>query len=337
MTQNFPLVAVVVPAFNTEQYIQDALRSLIEQKYENWRAYIVNDGSTDKTGQILDNVASSECRFKVIHQKNSGLGEARNTALDAIDRDGDAEYVVFLDSDDILEKGYLFRLVQLAKQYSSDFVVCGAIWFDNSGDWQFNDQPYYKTGNITYEDYLRLVFCLEEGRGKIGWGGFVWKQLFHHSVLMGLRFVNRNINEDEPYVVEAATRAKNIFYTPEKLYRYRQRPGSLVKCADMDSKLLRGREICEPIVGRLSPEARRLTSIAINEAAATSIKHAVSEYLATGEMRYAKTFAPHLSRVRSLRLINGKTYRRFWLSLNAPVVAKIYYYCRRAINGLRKK
>lgn len=89
-------ISVIVPAYNVEEYICDCIDSLLEQTYKNYELLLVDDGSTDNTGRILDEKYSRNEKIKIYHKSNGGLSDARNYALDRMNGD----YVTFVDSDD---------------------------------------------------------------------------------------------------------------------------------------------------------------------------------------------------------------------------------------------
>ena len=91
-----PSISVIVPVFNTAKYLDECITSILTQTYSDFELLLVDDGSTDGSGQICDNYAIIDDRIRVFHQLNQGVSSARNTALDH----AAGEYVIFLDSDD---------------------------------------------------------------------------------------------------------------------------------------------------------------------------------------------------------------------------------------------
>ena len=91
-----PAVSIIVPIFNTEQYLSRCLDSIESQTFNDWECILINDGSTDKSENICNEYANKDSRFKVINQKNSGVSAARNAGLDV----AKGEWIGFVDSDD---------------------------------------------------------------------------------------------------------------------------------------------------------------------------------------------------------------------------------------------
>lgn len=122
-------VSVIIPVYNSEKYLNKCLDSLKKQNYSDFEVVAVNDGSVDKSRQILDEyIYSSNLNIKVIDQKNSGVAIARQTGLD----NSDSKYVVFLDSDDYIDNDYLQKLVRTIEETKTN-ICCSrmAIHFDS--------------------------------------------------------------------------------------------------------------------------------------------------------------------------------------------------------------
>ena len=81
---NYPLVSVIVPCYNVEQYLPQCIDSILNQTYKNLEVWLIDDGSPDNCGAICDEYAKKDTRIKVIHKKNGGLADARNVALDVM-------------------------------------------------------------------------------------------------------------------------------------------------------------------------------------------------------------------------------------------------------------
>jgi hypothetical protein len=130
-----PRVTIVMPVYNVEKYLADCIRSARAQRHGNFEIIAVNDGSTDSSAQILEKFAASTPELFIVTQDNQGLGAARNAGLDAIEN---TEFVMFLDSDDLLPMGAIERFVAQAQKTAADLVagktVCfyGSRYFDRT-------------------------------------------------------------------------------------------------------------------------------------------------------------------------------------------------------------
>ena len=125
--ENKITLSIIVPVYNVEKYLEDCVESLLNQTYQNYEIILVDDGSTDTSGQICDEY-SGDSRIHVIHKANEGAGAARNTGIEIATGD----YITFIDSDDYIAGCYLERMVQTAEQTGSDIVQCGYLYGDEA-------------------------------------------------------------------------------------------------------------------------------------------------------------------------------------------------------------
>lgn len=114
------LVSIVVPVYNAEKYIYNCVESIMKQVYKNLEIILVDDGSIDTSPLICDKLAQQDSRIKVIHKKNGGVSSARNAGIEMVT----GEYLMFADSDDIVDGHWVARMVQLAELWNVNFVIC---------------------------------------------------------------------------------------------------------------------------------------------------------------------------------------------------------------------
>ena len=110
------LVSIIIPVYNVDKYISSCIESVINQTYKNIELILVDDGSSDKSGEIIDNYIEKDSRIKVIHKKNSGVSAARNTGIDVARGD----YICFADGDDWLMEDYVEHLLDLCIDNDAD-------------------------------------------------------------------------------------------------------------------------------------------------------------------------------------------------------------------------
>ena len=115
------MISIIIPVYNVAPYLDQCLESVINQTYTDWECILVNDGSTDNSGDICDSWAQKDNRIHVIHQNNSGVSVARNKGLDI----ARGEFITFIDSDDWIDKFFLESMFKHSKD--SDLVVSGLI------------------------------------------------------------------------------------------------------------------------------------------------------------------------------------------------------------------
>ncbi len=137
------LISIIIPAYNIENYIVRCLDSLLNQTYKNLEVIVVDDGSSDNTGKIIDDYASKYENIKVIHKKNAGVSAARNSGIDVANGD----YIGFVDGDDTVDKEMFEVLIDNAIKYDADISHCGyKMVFPSRIDY------YYNTGELIEQD-----------------------------------------------------------------------------------------------------------------------------------------------------------------------------------------
>lgn len=228
---NEPLISVVIPAYNIEQYIERTLDSVVGQTFSNLEIIVVNDGSQDNTANVLDRYAKMDSRIKIIHKENGGVTKARLTGVAA----ASGEWIGFIDGDDEIEPDMYEILIANAIKYGADISHCGyQMEFPSRVDF------YYGTGRLVEQDNMAGLKDLIEGK-------FVepglWNKLFHktlfHSLLQDeLMDLSIKINEDllmNFYLFREAK--KSVFYDVCK-YHYIVRAGSAANASLNINKLL---------------------------------------------------------------------------------------------------
>lgn len=116
-----PLISVVIPVFNTKNYLEKCLDSILCQTYDNYEMIVVDDGSTDGSGEYLDEFSKRDSRIRVIHQQNSGAVKARKNGTN----NSQGEYIVYVDSDDWIEEGAFEEYVKIINEYNPDIIEFG--------------------------------------------------------------------------------------------------------------------------------------------------------------------------------------------------------------------
>ena len=154
MNNDDVLVSVVVPVYNVQKYLMRCYESIASQTYDNWEAILVDDGSTDDSGKICDQIAEKDERITVVHKKNEGLGLARNHGVSLCN----GEYVLFLDSDDYIENDTIEFLLNLAVEYRCDLVIGNKYYQGKAIDLPLNEGAY-RNNEITTEIIPRIIGC----------------------------------------------------------------------------------------------------------------------------------------------------------------------------------
>lgn len=141
------LISVIVPAYNDGNYIRDCLFSIINQTYRDFEIIVIDDGSSDNTGKICDEIADKDNRIKVIHKENTGVSDSRNVGI----KEAIGEYICFVDSDDVLDLDYFEQVSSILKSNKYSII--------------FNCRKLIYTSGAIKEDY-RLNHSVEISKDK---------------------------------------------------------------------------------------------------------------------------------------------------------------------------
>ena len=213
------MISIILPIYNVEKYLEECLESIRNQSYKDYELIIVNDGSTDESGKIVEDYRDKFKYVKIINQENKGISEARNTGL----KYAKGEYILFVDSDDYLRKDTLEKLINTALETNSDIVISNYyLYFHNGNDIKhLKHMPKKKTYSNNEVINLMLLNKIQ---------GHVWNKLFKYSLLnkINFEFEKDRIIEDIFPIFKAVNSASKIVYIDEALYFYRQREESLV-------------------------------------------------------------------------------------------------------------
>lgn len=226
-----PLLSIIVPAFNIESYISRCLESLINQNYKNIEIIVVDDGSKDKTGEIIDSYVQKDSRIKVIHKKNEGVSIARNIGIDI----AKGNYIGFVDGDDTVDEEMFEVLIENAVKYSADISHCGyKMVFPSRTDYYYNTEDI-----IIQNNYDGLKDLLKADRIEPG----LWNKIYKANLFDDIR-LNSNIKYNEDllanfYLFKKST--KSVFYD-KCMYNYMIRKGSAA------TKKISKNKITDPIL-----------------------------------------------------------------------------------------
>lgn len=149
-----PLISVIVPVYNVEDHISNTIKSILEQTYDNIEIICVNDGSTDSSGRIVEELSQQHERIKLINKSNAGVTHAR---LDGV-RAAEGEYIGFVDGDDIIDSDMYEHLMKNALEYKADISHCGYRTVNGN-----SVEYHYNTGESFFRDRKQGLLDLLEG------------------------------------------------------------------------------------------------------------------------------------------------------------------------------
>lgn len=214
-------ISVIIPVYNVYPFLSEALDSVVNQSYPNLEIILVDDGSTDGSGNVCDTYASADERIKIIHQENKGLSTARNVGLNMAT--GDA--VVFLDSDDKYHQDYVKNMLVAMVLEKADLVVCKFATSETSKKMEFGrkDVAHPLIGKGIYG---RKECLCELVNNRIN--NSVWNKMYKRKLWDGIRFPDGHIYEDLDTTFRIINKCDRVCVIEEILYLYRKRNGSII-------------------------------------------------------------------------------------------------------------
>ena len=213
---NQPLISVIVPIYNVEDYLDRCVESIVKQTYKHLEIILVDDGSPDNCPQICDGWAEKDSRIKVIHKENGGLSDARNAGLKITT----GEIVSFIDSDDWIEMDMFEKMLNRMIEDDCDIVSCGVKWVEEDGsvirDVTSND------GVLDTQSAMKEL--LNDGKLK----QHVWNKIYKFDLIQDVPFEKGKYHEDVFWSYLIVGRAKRISVITDSFYNYVQRSNSIM-------------------------------------------------------------------------------------------------------------
>lgn len=219
-------VSIIIPIYNVKKYMMDTVGSALNQTESDIEIILVDDGSTDGSGQMCDMLASHDERIVVIHKENGGLSSARNAGVSV----STSEYVMFLDGDDYLRENAVERLLSVVKKYPCDFIQFRYVEVEEGEKplkGIFDNEIYQAhTVNQLFENLYKLG-----GVGASACTKFMRRELAEQVPFVPIR------HEDEVWCTQAFRKDLTVTYISDELYYYVMRDGSIIHSKFSMSKL----------------------------------------------------------------------------------------------------
>lgn len=210
------LISVIVPVYNVEKYLRKAVQSIQNQTYKNLEIMLINDGSTDSSGDICDELAELDSRIVVIHKENGGVSTARNEAQKV----AKGNYVIYVDSDDYIHEEMIQSLYEQLIAENADISSCSVMnVYQNSQTPQCSDENLYFVFN--QEEFLREYLIGQRVQGTLG------NKLIRKEITDQLEFPVGKIYEDAYYHLQLVQVAKKYVVHTKPYYYYYHRNHSL--------------------------------------------------------------------------------------------------------------
>ena len=225
------MISVIVPSYNVAPYLQRCVDSLISQTYSNLEIILVDDGSTDDTGELCDKIAESDSRIKVIHKENGGLSDARNAGIDI----ATGEFYSFIDGDDFIEPDTYEVMMKEMENPRVSIAAGGVIVTDVQGNNRISMSPerQYLTKEEAFMDLLG-------GKNYITQSSC--NKLFRSSLFEKIRYKKGILNEDMEILPRLLDVSDDVVLLNKAVYHYIKKPGSITT-ADYSMERYRAIEV----------------------------------------------------------------------------------------------
>lgn len=215
-----PLVSVIIPVYNVEKYLDNCIKSVINQNYLNLEIIIVNDGSTDNSGIISKAWTKNDRRIKLINKNNGGLSDARNAGL----KIAQGKYILFVDSDDWLRTSMINSMLNVFCKYKVDMVECqfNYVYDDGNNVLSYNDNKRQDVEVIDRREYIKRLIAPNDQVTN-----HIWRKMFKRSLLPDHPFCKGMVYEDVQAMPKILSKVNRIACLSKPLYYYRQRSNGI--------------------------------------------------------------------------------------------------------------
>ena len=270
------LVSIIIPVFNVEDYLPECLDSVLVQTHSDIEVILVDDGSSDSSGNICDNYSLKDSRIRVIHKDNSGAADARNAGIDI----SSGSYIAFIDSDDRADPDYIEYLLGLCTDSGADLSCCSHRVLSKGKEslYRFRkNEPGLYSGNHEVMRAFMSTRLLSAS---------VWGKLFRRELFADVRFPEGStFYEDDATLYRLAAAADSAVLGPEPKYLYQVRDGSLVQ-SNSPSASLRLIDVMNEQLGLIRSSYPELTSYA-KANIIMAVNHCVMKYAEYGKFSTA--------------------------------------------------
>jgi glycosyltransferase involved in cell wall biosynthesis len=212
-------VSVIVPVYNSEKYLHNCIESIRNQSYKNFELILINDGSTDKSGEICNQYALRDNRIRVIHAKNNGPAAARNIGIE----NSKGEFIFFIDSDDFIENDALNLLIKSFRQHKADIIIGDFRKIKKGIVENRNDISFSGNKLLTKQDIIDYSRSYLKKPNKYLLFAFSWGRLFKSSIIKTNNiFFNPDLHtfEDVAFNFYYLTYTNEVYFLKETIYSH---------------------------------------------------------------------------------------------------------------------
>lgn len=220
------MISVIVPVYQVEKYLENCVRSILDQTYTELEIILVDDGSNDNCPAMCDEFAGKDKRIKVIHKENGGLSDARNAGLEAATGD----YIAFVDSDDYIHPEMYANMVAfLERNPDFNLVMCRYKKVEEQDNEIYLKQTAQDIRILEHRDFIEDMFSAQGYEEYV----VVWNKLYRREIWKELRFPVGKLREDEFVSYKFLYPQEKIAFFMDRTYYYRQRSGSIMQSSQI--------------------------------------------------------------------------------------------------------
>lgn len=209
------LISIIIPVYNVEKYLEKCVDSIINQTYKNLEIILVDDGATDSSGKLCDELAKIDNRIKVYHKENGGLSDARNYGVEK----STGGYIGFVDSDDYIDTEMYEKLYEAIKKENVDVAECNLKIIYTDREELFTEQKYYNI--YTKQEYLEEYLKIEKIFGS------ACVRLIKSDIAKKLKFPVGKLYEDTYYAYDLIEKVDRYVIMNNPYYNYLMRENSI--------------------------------------------------------------------------------------------------------------
>lgn len=215
---SLPKLSLIIPVYNTENYLRECIESILHQKFQNFEIILIDDGSTDSSGEICEEYGGKDSRFQVYHILNNGQAAARNLGIDK----AKGEYIGFVDSDDWIDSSMFERLIDEANRTRCEVIACNFYIMDKEG----------KFSTYTKNPKNR-IFSKDDAMHEIINNSILTfspcNKIYKRELFKEVRFIEGIILEDMDISYRLIYKSSSVAYLANALYYYRYNTNSTLR------------------------------------------------------------------------------------------------------------
>lgn len=213
-------ISIIVPVYNLENVLLRCVHSILNQTFTHFELILVNDGSTDESGKLCDELARHDARIKVIHKKNGGVASSRNAGLNI----AQGKFIGYVDNDDYINKHMFATLYDIAIKNESDIVVCDYV--NVKEDEHVDIDAHVESAGLhhfTNQEAVDQIYIKRDATFV-----YPWNKLYRRHLFTNIRYEEGNLYDDESVAHKLLYESKKTTYLQSTFYYYVTRKGSMV-------------------------------------------------------------------------------------------------------------